>query len=211
MKSLRTLNWKRDRPPQDVAVLVFQIPWARTRGSMFQDSDVLSSPDFTQLFKDFTSVFTVAIVGLYYLIFLMKPRYLNKIEWIIKLHGKNFTLNLILEMFQIGWFRIFDEWNRRGGDGKFSWNCFFSWIVSFERWMHFELLTPLKDYAFINLNYCQFPSLNSIFIQTGSKAKSNLVQCSHWDGLKIWSWNVQSYQICIFLKIFNHIWWFIGK
>ena len=126
--------------------------------------------------------FTVAIVGLYYFIFLMKPRYLNKIEWIIKLHGKNFTLNLILEMFQIGWFRIFDEWNRRGGDGKFSWNCFFSWIVSFERWMHFELLTPLKDYAFINLNYCQFPSLNSIFVQTGSKAKSNLVHCSHWDG-----------------------------
>jgi len=69
-----------DRPPQDVAVLVFQILWARTRGSMFQDSDVLRSPDFMQLFKDFTLVFTVAIVGLYYFIFLMKPRYLNKIE-----------------------------------------------------------------------------------------------------------------------------------
>ena len=113
--------------------------------------------------------------------FIMLYFWWNPFIW-IKLNDstvKNFILNLILEMFQIGWFRIFDEWNRRGGDGKFSWNCFFSWIVSFERWMHFELLTPLKDYAFINLNYCQFPSLNSIFIQTGSKAEPNLLQYTY--------------------------------
>ena len=87
-----------NRPPQDlVAVLDFEIPCSRpeTPGLFItdlcfqdgEDGDVLRSPDLRcenlkilHAINHTSLAFTVVIVGLYYFIFLMKPRYLNKIE-----------------------------------------------------------------------------------------------------------------------------------